>query len=160
MSYLDLQKAMTLAPKCKFYTTVGGKTKEEINKSEKLLKVKFSKQCTEFYEKYGYLSFFGNEIFGIDPDDDSGILEGNSVAYAINDREEYNLPIEWIPIYNFEDGNMAYLDYSSINSENEPKVIMAFYNGNEYEIVENLAEDFGSFLLQLVQEQLDSQHDY
>ncbi len=159
MSYLDLKNAMTLAPKCKFYTTAGGKTKEEIMKSEVLLKVKFSNQCVEFYEKYGYLSFFGNEIFGIDPDDDSGILEGNSVAYAINDREEYNLPIEWIPIYNFEDGNMAYLDYSSINSENEPKVIMAFYNGNEYEIVEDLAEDFGAFLIGLVQEQLKSQQD-
>lgn len=159
MSYLDFENAMKLAPKCKFYTTVDGKTKAEIMKSEELLKVKFSKQCIEFYEKFGYLSFFGNEIFGIDPDDDSGILEGNSVAYAINDRDEYNLPIEWIPIYNFEDGNMAYLDYSSINSENEPKVIMAFYNGNEYEIVEDLAEDFGTFLLGLVQEQYKSQQD-
>ena len=159
MSYLDFKSAMELAPKCKFYTTVGGKTKEEIMKSEELLKVIFSKQCIEFYEKFGYLSFLGNEVFGIDPDDDSGIFEGNSVAYAINDREEYNLPIEWIPIYNFEDGNMAYLDYSSINSENEPKVIMAFYNGNEYEFVEDLAEDLGAFLLGLVQEQLKSQQD-
>ena len=150
---------MALAPKCKFYTTVGGKTKEEIKKSEELLKVKFSKQCNEFYEKYGYLSFGGNEIFGIDPDDDSGILEGNSVTYAINDREEFNLPNKWIPIYNFEDGNMAYLDYSSMNSDNEPKVIMAFYNGNEFEIVEDLAEDFGAFLMELVQEQLKLQQD-
>ena len=54
---------------------------------------------------------------------------------------------------------MAYLDYSSINSENEPKVIMAFYNGNEYEFVEDLAEDLGAFLLGLVQEQLKSQQD-
>ena len=159
MSYLDFKSAMKLAPRCKLYTTVGGKTEEEIMKSEELLKVIFSKQCIEFYEKFGYLSFFGNEVFGIDPDDDSGIFEGNSVAYAINDREEYNLPIEWIPIYNFEDGNMAYLDYSSINSENEPKVIMAFYNGNEYEFVEDLAEDLGAFLLGLVQEQLKSQQD-
>ena len=159
MSYLDFKNAMILAPKCKFYTTSGGKTKEEIMKSEELLKVKFSKQCLEFYEKYGYLSFFGNEIFGIDPDDDSGILEGNSIAYAINDREEYNLPMEWIPIYNFEDGNLAYLDYTSMNSDNEPKVIMAFYNGSEYVIVEDLAEDLGEFLLGLVQEQLRSQQD-
>ena len=42
-------------------------------------------RCKEFYKKYGYLSFFGNEIYGIDPEDDSGILEGNSVAYALND---------------------------------------------------------------------------
>ena len=109
----------------------------------------------EFYKKYGYISFYGNEIFGIDPDDDSGILEGNSVAYALNDRKEYNLPNEWIPIYNFDDGNMAYLDYSYLNEQKEPRVIMAFYNGKEYEIVETLAEDFGDFVLQLVQEQTE-----
>lgn len=154
MSYQNFVKAMELAPKCRFYTTVGGKTEEEIKKAEQMLKVKFSNQCKEFYEKYGYLSFFGNEIFGIDPDDESGILEGNSVAYAIRAREEFNLSDKWISIYNFEDGNMAYLDYSSLNSENEPRVIMAFYNGVEYEVVETVAEDLGSFILQLVQEQL------
>ncbi len=120
-----------------------------------MLSVSFSSQCKEFYEKYGYLSFFGNEIYGIDPEDDSGILEGNSVAYALNDRKEYNLPKEWIPIYNFDDGNMAYLDYSSLNAEKEPRVIMAFYNGEKYEITEILAEDFGDFILQLVQEQVE-----
>lgn len=154
MSYQNFVKAMELAPKCKFYTTAGGKTKKEIIKAEQMLNVSFSNQSKEFYEKYGYLSFYGNEIFGIDPDDDSGILEGNSVAYAINDREEYNLPKEWIPIYNFEDGSMAYLDYSYLNSEKEPRVIRALYNGREYEIAEILAEDFGDFILQLVQEQL------
>jgi hypothetical protein len=47
---------------------------------------------------------------------------------------------------------MAYLDYSSLNSEKEPRVIMAFYNGAEFEFVETLAEDLGDFILQLVQE--------
>ncbi len=155
MSYTNFIKAMELAPKCRFYTTTGGKTEEEIKMSEKMLSICFSNQCKEFYEKYGYLSFFGNEIYGIDPEDDSGILEGNSVAYALNDRKKYSLPKEWIPIYNFGDGNMAYLDYSSLNSEKEPRVIMAFYNGGEYEIIETLAEDFGDFILQLVQEQVE-----
>ena len=156
MSYTNFIKAMELAPKCKFYTTAGGKSEEEIDMSEKKLGISFSPQCKEFYKKYGYLSFFGNEIYGIDPEDDSGILEGNSVAYALNDREEYNLPKELIPIYDFGDGNMAYLDYSSLNMEKEPSVIMAFYNGDKYEINETLAEDLGDFLLQLVQEQLEN----
>jgi len=152
MSYSNFVKAMDLAKQCQFYTTAGGKTKEEIRKSEELLNIVFSNQCKEFYENYGYLSFSGKEIFGIDPDDDSGILEGNSVAYALNDRVQCNLPKEWIPIYNFEDGDMAYLDYSSLNSEMEPRVIRAFYNGQGYVIAEILAEDFGDFVLQLVQE--------
>lgn len=155
MSYSNLVKAMELAPKCRFFTTAGGKTEEEIRKAEKMLNVVFSNQCREFYKKFGYLSFYGNEIFGIDPNDDSGILEGNSVAYALNDRKEFNLPIEWIPIYDFGDGNMAYLDYSSLNLEKEPQIIIAFYNGTEYEIVERLAEDLGEFLLELINEQIE-----
>ena len=55
MSYTNFIKAMELAAKCKFYTTVGGKSEEEIKMSEKKLGVSFSTQCREFYEKYGYL---------------------------------------------------------------------------------------------------------
>lgn len=155
MSYQNYKEAMKLAPKCKFYTAAGGKSQEEISKSEELLGIKFSKQCREFYEQYGYLSFFGNEIFGIDPDDDSGELEGNSVAYALNDREEYGLPAEWIPIYNLDDGIMAYLDYSSLNDDGEPCVIVAGFNGSEYQVEETIAEDFGEFVLQLVKQELE-----
>ena len=155
MSYQSLVKAMKLAPKCRFYTTAGGKSEEEIEQSERVLNISFSNQHREFLSKYGYLSFAGNEIFGINPDGDSGILEDNSVAYAINDRKEYHLPKEWIPIYNFEDGNMAYLDYSSLNIEKEPKVIMAFYDGAKYVIVETIADDFGDFFLQLVNGEIE-----
>lgn len=152
MSYQNFTKAMELAPQCKFYTTVGGRTEEEIKKAEEMLNLSFSNQSREFYQKYGYLSFEGNEVFGIDPEDDSGILEGNSVAYALNDREEFDLPEKWLPIYDFEDGCMAYLDYSCLNIEKEPRVIVAFYNGEGYEIAEELAEDLGDFLLELVEE--------
>ena len=39
MSYTNFIKAMELAPKCKFYTTAGGKSEEEIRKSEQILNV-------------------------------------------------------------------------------------------------------------------------
>ena len=155
MSFQNYKEAMELAPKCKFYTTVGGRSEEDILKSEEMLGVKFSNQCRDFYEKYGYLSFFGNEFFGIDPNDDSGELEGNSVAYALNERKETGLPKEWIPVYNFDDGYMAYLDYSSLNADGEPCVIVAGFNGNEYTVEETIAEDFGEFVLHLVMDQLE-----
>lgn len=156
MSYQNFKEAMELAPKCKFYTTANGKSAAEISKAEDMLGIKFSKQCREFYEKYGYLSFYGSEIFGIDPDDDSGELEGNSVAYALNDRAEYGLPAEWIPVYSVDDGCMAYLDYSSLNCEGEPRVIIAAYDGANYQIEEAATEDFGEFVLDLVKEQLEA----
>ncbi|WP_430749588.1 SMI1/KNR4 family protein [Drancourtella massiliensis] len=46
--------------------------------AEKLLGVKFSNQFWDFNAKYGYLSFYGNEIFGADPDH-LDEMEGNRV---------------------------------------------------------------------------------
>ena len=53
------------------------------------------------------------------------------------------------------DGSMAYLDYSSLNRENEPRVLAAFYNGKKFEVTETVAEDLGDFILGLVQEQVE-----
>ena len=49
----------------------------------------------------------------------------------------------------------AYLDYSSLNRENEPRVLAAFYNGKKFEVTETVAEDLGDFILGLVQEQVE-----
>lgn len=97
-----------------------------------------------------YLSFFGSEIFGIFPD--SKISVGNSVAFALRHREKFHLPVSWIPIFDYDDGYVAYFDYSSLNDEGEPEVILATYDGNAYTIVEHISEDFGDFLLKVVQE--------
>ena len=59
-----------------------------------------------------------------------------------------------MPLYNFDDGYMAYLDYSTLNSEGEPPVIAASYNGSQYVLEGTVAEDFGAFALCLVREQL------
>lgn len=154
MSYQNFKMAMDLAKRCKFYKISGGKSEEEIVNAEQILGIKFSKQCVEFYREYGYLSFFGNEFFGIDVNDKSGILEGNSVAYTLNDRKMLNLPKEWIPFYNFGNGYMAYFDYSSLNFDGEPQIIASCHNGRNCEKAKVLSEDFGDFVLQMVQEQL------
>lgn len=51
-------------------------------------------------------------------------LEGNCVAYALNDREEYGLSHSYIPIYNYGDGTMAYMDCSILNEEEEPRIVI------------------------------------
>jgi hypothetical protein len=157
MSYQNFEKALELAKQCNAYRTVGGESATVIEKSETLLGFKFSAQNIKFYTQLGYLSFYGNEIYGINPYDLNGILEGNSVAYALSDRRDYNLPEKWLPIYFFDDGYMGYLDYSQLNGYGEPPVIMAIYNGSEYVITEKVAEDMGDFILMLVEEQLANQ---
>ena len=154
MSYLNFQKAKELAKQCNDYYTGKSKTTEEIIKSEEMLGMKFSKQLLDYYSGIGYLSFLGIEIYRIYPNSKSGTMAGNSIASALHDREKYNLSSKWLPIYFFDDGYMGYLDYSQINEEGEPPVIMAVYDGSEYVVVEKVAEDFGDFLPLLVEEQL------
>ncbi|MBP6874427.1 MAG: SMI1/KNR4 family protein, partial [Clostridia bacterium] len=132
MSYSNFLRAMDLAKKCQNFKTVGGKSDEDISKSETLLGVRFSRQCREYYSRYGYLSFFGSEIFGIFPD--SKISVGNSVAFALRHREKFHLPVSWIPIFDYDDGYVAYFDYSSLNDEGEPEVILATYDPKQYGI--------------------------
>ncbi len=46
---------------------------------------------------------------------------------------------------------MTFLDYGTLNAEKEPRLIMCIYDGNSYQIIETVAEDFGAFLLELVE---------
>ena len=151
MSYENYKTAMEAAKSLRYYTTAGRRSDESIQKSEDLLGIKFSAQYRDFNKHYGYLSFFGCEIFGADPED-LEIAEGNSVACALSERRDYGLPSFLLPIYNFDDGCMAYLDHSSLNEAGEPRVVMKEYAGSGYELVKVLDEDFGDFVLHLVRE--------
>ena len=155
MSFINFEKALDLAKKCKGYRVTGGKDEIIIKKAEIMLGFKLSRQNSEFYKRAGYLSFFGTEIYGMITDDFSGTVVGNAVAYSLNEREEYKLPKNLLAIYFFGfDGFWGFLDYSQLNEEGEPPVVMAYYNGTEYVITDKIAEDLGDFILELVQEVL------
>ena len=78
MSWENYENAMELAKNADFIRLHLEKTTAEIQNAEKLLGVKFSNQFWDFNAKYGYLSFYGNEIFGADPDH-LDEMEGNRV---------------------------------------------------------------------------------
>jgi len=157
MSYQNFEKALELAKLCQYYTTVGGKNVNTIEKAQEMFGYTFSKQNFQFYKQVGYLSFFGNEFYGIVKEDFSGIYTGCAIEATLQDRKDYNLPSKWLIIYDFDDGYMGYLDYNQLNEEREPPVIMAIYDGEKYVVVEKVAEDFGDFLLGIVEEQLSRQ---
>ena len=180
MSYQDFKKALEMAPKCRFYEIDEGIGDATIIKAEKLLGIKFSKQCREFYEKYNYMSFYGREIYGIDPDC-LDVFVGNSVGYTLSERKESGLPEKWVLFQNDgADDAAIYMDYSQLNAEGEPRIIEAVYTNGEhldeydddgfeegeepegycrYMITEVLAEDFGEYLLRLVEEELAEQNE-
>ena len=157
MSYQNFEMALELAKKCKYYTVRGERANEIVAKAEELLGLKFSKQNYEYFKKLGYLSFFGNEFFGICKDDFSGTHAGCAIEATLQDRKILHLPMSWLTLYFFDDGYYGYLDYSQLNEYGEPPVIMAIYNGEKHIVVEKVSDDFGDFLLGLVEEQLSRQ---
>jgi len=164
MGFQNFEKALELAKQCRGYMSVGckvvggGKSDEVISHGEKLIGFKFSRQTYEFFKRVGFLMFSGKEIYGIVMDDFSGDTEDNAVEFSLKQRKEWKLPKEWLCIYNFGfDGYMGYLDYSDLNADGEPPVIMAVGAGKKYIVAERVAEDLGDFILGLVEEQLARQ---
>lgn len=157
MSYDNFKKAIQLAPKCNNYAHGIPQKESVVNLAENLLHVKFSKQLHEYLTRFGYIEFFGHEIYGIIKEDFSAIPEGSIVECTLYERIKYNLPENLIPIFFLDDGNKAYIDFSVINYDGEPMIVSAFFNGTKYVVTENLFEDFGDFLLSMVNEQLLSQ---
>ena len=156
MSYSNYKRGMQLAEKCKYFQCGGRQSNELIEKVEKTLNIVLSKQHKDYFTNYGYVSFEGNDFYGIYDKVFEGIYAGNAVIATVEDRKEYGLPNTWIPIYDFDDGYVAYFDYENKNDNGEPRIILGMYNGKQYEISEIIAEDFGDFLIEMVKEYLKS----
>jgi hypothetical protein len=157
MSYHSFNTAIEKAKQCLNYRIKGETSSDVVKKAEELFGHKFSKQNYEFFQKLGYLSFFGNEFYGICKDDFTGKYVGCAIEATLHDRVNYSLPEKWITLYFFDDGYYGYLDYSQLNSEEEPPVIMAHFNGEKYVVTEKVSEDLGDFLLECIEEQLKHQ---
>jgi len=155
VSYQNFEEALELAKKCKYYTIHGERNSDVVAKAEELFGTKFSKQNYEYFKRLGYLSFFGSEFFGLCKDDFSGTHAGCAIEATLQDRKELGLPLEWLTLYFYDDGYYGYLDYSQLNEDGEPPVIVAYYNGKEYTVIEKVAEDLGDFLLTMVNSQLE-----
>ena len=156
MSYSNFQKAMELAKTIEYYNNAGQQTKELLERVQKTFWFEISSQHYEYLYEYGYVMFLGVEFYGIYKDVFEGIYAGNAIVATLQDREDFGLPKKWIPIYDYSDGQMAYLDYSQLNADGEPAIIVGLYNGEKYIIVERVAEDLGDFLLQVVEEQINN----
>lgn len=146
MSYQKLLDSLEIAKKRPYYFIKGETPKEVIIEVERLIGFKLSIQHEFFYSKVGYLSFSGYEFYGICDHK----LHGKDVLCAIettlNERKKYKLPERWIIFCSFDDGYMGYLDYSNLNQDGEPPIIMAFYDGKKFAFVKKISDDIGSYI--------------
>lgn len=152
MSYSNFEKAMMLTAQCKNYKSAGPQSEELLRKVETAYGFKLSRQHREYLKKYGYILFYGTELYGIYDNAFKGIYAGNAIVATLQDRKKNKLPKDWIPIYDYDDGYVAYLDYTQLNEEEEPQIIVAVYTGDEYKLIEVIATDLGDFILSLVQQ--------
>lgn len=158
MSYNDFIKAMNLAKKCDNYSTMNSVKPEIIAKAEAAIGISFSRQLKEYLSTYGSICFFGVELYGINNENfNSKFLEGNLVEWTLNERKVTHLNNNWLPIRFEDDGAMAFLDFSDMNDEGEPHIILAEDHGDGYEKNDIIADDLGEYVLELVEWQLEDQ---
>lgn len=152
MSYVNYQKAVEIMSKnkekCHF---IGERSEELIEKAEDTLGIKFSRIYKEFLIKYGAGNYGAEEILGVIDDDfeESSVPDG--IWYTLTEREEVDLPMNLVVIYETGGDELFCLDFNNLNEEKEP-IVVAYIPGedNKNQRYEKIADDFGDFLLQLV----------
>lgn len=155
MSYANYKKAVEIMnknkDKCHF---IGERSDELIRKAEEVLGLKFSKIYKEFLITYGAGNYGAEEILGVIDEDfeESSVPDG--IWYTLTEREEIDLPLNLVVIYEEGSGELFCLDFNCLNEEKEP-VVISYVPGedNVNQKYEKIADDFGDFLLQLVNEE-------
>jgi hypothetical protein len=117
--------------------------------AEQALGVKFSGSYLEFLKDYGVGSFGSTEIFGIIDEDFEHSSVPDGVWYTLTERKHSKLAEHFFVIGESDEGGLVCLDFSELVN-NEPKVKM-IANGN----VEDLAEHFGEYLLDVVNMEME-----
>ena len=124
---------------------------QKIINAQQMLKVKFPRSYILFLEKYGAGDIFGIEIFGIIKDseiDASSIPNGIWLTSFL--RKEIGLPKEYVVVGETGSGEYYVIDTVSQDEFNESPILIVYLNKK----VEKVADSFGEFLYQILDEQI------
>lgn len=157
MSYKDYEKAVKLIEENEdLKDDIGGCSHKLIELAEKKLNLKFPRSYKDFLLKFGVLSFGSEEIYGIVREDFDNSRVPDAIWYTLVERREVKMP-EWLlVIYDTGSEELFCLNLNNINDEGEP-IVVSFVPGLdiEYQTYEEIAKDFGEFLLSRVKLELD-----
>lgn len=158
MSVEDLEKAFKLTSEnfnqneCYCSTP---KSEELIREAEKILNVKFPRTYKNFIRKIGWGGPKGLLIPGIRVDDPAELSSTGLVWGVLKDRKDSGYPDHIIGLYDLGEGTTYCLDLSQMNKEGECPVVVWPLEGYEATpVLEILAEDFGKFYLDMIEEQI------
>lgn len=134
----------------------GKKPISYIEKAESLTNLKISGFYLDFLQEFGAGNFGSEEIFGIIDDDYINSSVPDAIWYTLTLRNSGNLPSNFLVIYDNGSDEIYCLDFNNVGKTGEPKVVSIDlgYDLDDQD-VEIIAEDFGDFLLELVESELD-----
>jgi hypothetical protein len=124
-------------------------------KAENMLELKLIGDYRRFLLEYGTLGFGASEIYGIIDEDFINSTVPDAIWYTLTERREINMPDYLIIIYSVGNGELFALNYNMLNENREPKVT-SYWPGFalEAQSFEVIANDFGDFLLDIVQHEI------
>ena len=131
---------------------IGGRTTELINLAEEKLGLRFTGLYLDYLQTFGAGNFGAQEIYGIINADFDNSSVPDAIWFTLTERKEINLPGNLLVIYDTGSDELFCLEFNQLDDKVEPKVV-SFLSGIELESqsYEIIANDFGDFLLDLVE---------
>ncbi len=154
MSVSDLEKAFSLIEQHQDQADFDGPKPEEwISSAESILGVKFPLTYRRFLAFYGCGDIAGQEFYGIIKNDfrHSGVPD--AIWLTLDERKKSKLPLSFVIIYAASDGSYYALDCSRWSDVEEcPIVVWIPGISKEGDCLEEIAEDYGKFLLETIEQ--------
>ena len=129
------------------YTKFTPVTGEIISDIQKIVKNKFPYTYINFLKKFGHLSFGSEEIFGVYGED---LTKSHMLKWTLEARNKWHMPSNLVIIHELGDGTR---DCLQINENDPDKSPVVEYHDPESP-VRVIAPDFGTFLLELVEQEI------
>ena len=159
ISWSNYEEALKLLKNSNLeYEYIGGCSDLIIEKAESILGIRFSKIFKHFIKKYGAGIFATYEILGI-IDENYSVLSNmtdlDALQFTLKKRKVNKLPTNFIPIIAYDSDILYCLDFNKLNLDNEPAVV-AFNIGEDWGEKEIISEDFGEFLLDIINDEIEA----
>lgn len=157
MSIKTYQKAKKIILKNKDLADFEGqKSGELIAKAEAAVGLKFTGSYLDYLQTFGAGNFGSEEVYGIIDEDFEDSSVPDAIWYTLNLRKSINLPANFLAMYYTGSDEVFCLDFNSTKATGESKVVaLDSTYALEDQTLETIANDFGDFLLELVEEELE-----
>ena len=163
MSLANLEKAFQLMedsfPDDEKYLGQGCSL-ETIHHAEAFLNIKFPTTYKKFLKRYGYGGVGSLEIYGLTKEE---IFEGQEIPFyaspnimwtVLQYHRDFKHPLHLLIIYELGEGTKYCLDLSQMKSDECPVVVWPIFGYENNPKLEILAQDFGDFLLEMVEDRI------